>query len=60
MSKSKKMTGAAVVAPSLPENKLPDSGKVWITLFSDNKLHEVSAQLAKTLINKNVAKLKEK
>jgi len=59
MNKSKKITGAAVVAaPISPEKEMPDSGKVWIALFSDNKLHEVSAQLAKTLINKNVAKLK--
>jgi len=57
MAKSKKITGAAVIAaPLSPE--MPASGNVTIILFSDNKEHEVSQELAKTLINKSFAKLK--
>jgi hypothetical protein len=57
MAKSKKITGAAVVAAPISPEK-PTTGKVWILLFSNNKEYEVSAQLAKTLINKSFAKLK--
>jgi hypothetical protein len=57
MAKSKKITGAGIVsAPISPET--PITGKVWIILMSDNKEHLVSSQLAKTLINKQFAKLK--
>jgi len=57
VAKSKTIKAGAVIeaAPALPE-KL--TGMVWITgiTFKGDKL--VSAQLAKTLINKNSAKLK--
>ena len=43
-------------APLSPE--MPESENVMIILLSDNKEHMVSKQLAKTLINKNAAKLK--
>jgi len=57
MGKAKKITGAALVAPTLPEKELPDSGMVWI-IKNNGKESFVSAQLAKTLINKSFAKLK--
>jgi len=57
MAKSKKITGAAVVAAPI-STEILTSGKVWIMLFSNNNEYEVSAQLAKTLIKKNAAKLK--
>lgn len=56
MGKSKPIKAAEVVTAS---TALPEKGKVWITLFSDGKDHEVSTTLAKTLINKNAAKMKK-
>lgn len=57
MGKSKTITGAALVAPTLPEKEMPDSGMVWI-IKNSGKESYVSVQLAKTLINKSFAKLK--
>ena len=58
MGKAKKITGAGIMsAPTLPEKEMPDSVMVWIIKNNGDEKY-VSAQLAKTLINKSFAKLK--
>lgn len=58
MPKSTKIKGADIISAPISPEKVPVSGKVWVTL--NGKDYEVSAKLAETLINKGSATLKTK
>lgn len=56
VAKPEAIKTGSVLSEEKPENKLPESGMVDIIFKGEVK--NVSAQLAKTLIDKGVAKLK--